>query len=42
MKFLVDMALSPKTVNFLRSLNYNVVRVNEVLSKKSGISMNYH
>ena len=30
MKFLVDMALSPKTVKFLKQKGYNAVRVNEV------------
>lgn len=30
MKFLVDMALSPKTARFLADLGYEAVRVNEV------------
>ena len=30
MKFLVDMALSPKTVKFLQNLGYEAVRVNEL------------
>jgi len=30
MKFLVDMALSPKTVDFLKNKGYHAVRVNEV------------
>jgi len=30
MKFLVDMALSPKTVDFLKNKGYNAVRINEV------------
>jgi len=35
MKFLVDMALSPKTVNFLRNLKYEAIRVNELGMSKS-------
>jgi len=30
MRFLVDMALSPKTVQFLRELDYEAIRANEV------------
>lgn len=30
MKFLVDMALSPKTVDFLNRNGYNAIRVNEI------------
>ena len=30
MKFLVDMVLSPGTVDFLKNKGYNVIRVNEV------------
>ena len=30
MKFLVDMPLSPKTVDFLRKLGHEAIRVNEV------------
>jgi len=30
MKFLVDMALSPRTVDFLKNKGYNAIRVNEV------------
>jgi predicted nuclease of predicted toxin-antitoxin system len=35
MKFLVDMALSPKTVEVLRSSGYEAVRVNELGMAKS-------
>ena len=31
MKYLVDMALSPKTVKFLKEKGYDAVRVNEVI-----------
>ena len=34
MKFLVDMALSPKTVKFLKNNGYNAVRVNEVFEDR--------
>ena len=30
MKFLVDMALSPKTVDFLNNNGHNAIRVNEI------------
>ncbi len=30
MKFLVDMALSPRTVDFLKNKGYNAIRVNEI------------
>ncbi len=33
MKFLLDMALSPKSVEFLKNNGYDVVRVNEVIEK---------
>ncbi|MFX1511615.1 MAG: DUF5615 family PIN-like protein [Promethearchaeota archaeon] len=35
MKYLIDMALSPRTVDFLKKHNYNATRVNEVLPKNS-------
>lgn len=35
MNFLVDMALSPKTVNVLRNSGYEAVRVNELGMAKS-------
>ncbi len=35
MKFLVDMPLSPKTVNFLKSLGYEAIRVSELGMAKS-------
>jgi len=35
MKFLVDMALSPKTVKFLQNSDYDAVRVNELGMAKS-------
>ena len=35
MKFLVDMPLSPKTVEFLKNLGYEVVRVSELGMAKS-------
>lgn len=34
MKFLVDMALSPKTVEFLKNKGYNAIRVNEIFEGK--------
>ncbi len=36
MKFLMDMALSPKSVEFLKNNGYDVVRVNEVIEKIKG------
>jgi len=36
MKFLVDMALSPRTVEYLKNKGYNAIRVNEVF-EGSGI-----
>lgn len=32
MKYLIDKALSPKTVKYLRKKGYNVVRLDEILS----------
>ena len=35
MRFLVDMALSPKTVNFLEDLGHEAIRANELGMAKS-------
>jgi predicted nuclease of predicted toxin-antitoxin system len=35
MRLLADMHIAPRTVEFLRSLGHDVVRVNEVLSAKA-------
>lgn len=35
MKFLVDMPLSPKTVNFLKNIGYEAIRVSELGMAKS-------
>lgn len=35
MKFLVDMPLSPKTVNFLKNMGYEAIRVSELGMAKS-------
>jgi predicted nuclease of predicted toxin-antitoxin system len=35
MKFLIDLCLSPKTKEFLRSSNYEAIRVDEIKLERS-------